>query len=144
MIPKPPEREAHVMLKHIVVVGLAIGLVGACISILPAYGQKSTEVFIPIGQSPGVSGKLSVIGEIRSIDRAMGLVTIRGEEAEHSAKITDKTKIWLDRSAMKKSSLRGSLTDCRKGLRCEIKYAYDGATRTDVAEWIKIQVSDSD
>lgn len=128
------------MLKHLVVAALVL----VTFVILPVYGQKSTEVFIPIGKSPGVSGKYSVIGKIRSIDSATRILTISGEDGEHSARITEETKIWLDKSEMKVTSKPGSPADCREGRWCEIKYASDDPTRTGVAEWIKIRVGDSD
>jgi hypothetical protein len=34
----------------------------------PAYAQKATEQFIPIGQSPGISGVETRIGEIVASD----------------------------------------------------------------------------
>ncbi len=127
------------MFKRLAAVGLAIGIL-LTVSI---YAQKSTEVFIPIGESPGLSGKYSVIGEIRSFDCANQILTIRGEDGEHRARVTDKTKIWLDSSEIKKTNVEGSTADCQAGRRCEIKYVYDGANRTEDAEWIKIRVSES-
>ena len=127
------------MFKRFAAVGLAIGIL-LTVSI---YAQKTTEVFIPIGESPGLSGKYSVIGEIRSFDCANQIVTIRGEDGEHRARVTDRTKIWLDSSEIKKTNEEGSTADCQAGRLCEIKYVYDGANRTEDAEWIKIRVSES-
>ena len=128
------------MLKRLATVGLAIGIL-LTVSI---YAQKSTEIFVPIGESPGLSGKYSVVGEIRSFDCANRIVTIRNDDGEHSARVTDTTIIWMDGTEIKKTNREGSVTDCRAGRLCEVKYVYDGANRTGDAEWIKIRVSASD
>ena len=112
----------------------AIGLLGA-----PAHAQKATEVFIPIGQSPGVSGLSSVIGAVESCDQASRVITISTEKERHTAMLTDETAIYLDRSAAKKGGAVGSRSDCQKGRRIEVKYVYQGGKRTTRAEWIKIQ-----
>jgi hypothetical protein len=104
------------------------------------HAQKATEMLIPIGQSPGVSGILSVIGTIASCDTAAGTVTVSTEKEQHTARLTEETKIYLDRSAAKKVGPLGSRSDCQKGRRIEVKYVYEGKTRTPTAEWIKIQI----
>jgi hypothetical protein len=103
-----------------------------------AHAQEATEVFIPIGQSPGVSGITSVIGTVESCDWATGIV-ISTDKGRQTATLTDETKIYLDRSAAKKSGAEGSRSDCRKGRRVEVKYVYKGKARTATADWIKIQ-----
>lgn len=104
-----------------------------------AQAQRATEVLIPIGQSPGVSGISSVIGTIVSCDPSNGIVTISTEKEQHAATLTKETKIWLDRSAKRISGAVGSRTECQKGRRIEVKYIYEGETRSPRAEWIKIQ-----
>jgi hypothetical protein len=116
------------------VIMAAVGLL-----VMSAHAQKATEVLIPIGQSPGVSGILSVIGTIASCDHADGIVTISTEKEQHSARLTQETKVYLDRSAAKKGGTLGSRSDCQKGRRIEVKYVYEGKSRTATAEWIKIQ-----
>ena len=102
------------------------------------HAQEATEVFIPIGQSPGVSRIKSVIGTIVSCDWASGIV-VSTEKEQQTATLSDETKIYLDRSAAKKSGAEGSRSDCQKGRRVEVKYVYKGDKRTSSAEWIKIQ-----
>jgi len=104
-----------------------------------AQAQRATEVLIPIGQSPGVSGISSVIGTIASCDQRGGAVTISTEREQHMATLSTETKIYLDRSAAKKSGTVGSRSDCQKGRRGEVKFVYEGGTRTARVEWIKIQ-----
>ena len=43
---------------------------------LEASGQQATEMFIPIGQSPGLSNKGNVIGTLESVDPGKQMVTI--------------------------------------------------------------------
>jgi hypothetical protein len=102
------------------------------------HAQEATEVFIPIGQSPGVSRIKSVIGTIVSCDWASGIV-VSTENEQQTATLTDETKVYLDRSAAKKSGTECSRSDCQKGRRVEVKYVYEGETRSARAEWIKIQ-----
>lgn len=116
-------------------------IVAATINLLApqSHAQKATEVFIPIGRSPGVSGISSVIGTIASCDLASGMLTIATGEGQHTARLTTETKIYLDRSAAKEGGTLGSPSDCQKGRRSEVKYVYEGGTRTGRAEWVKIQ-----
>jgi hypothetical protein len=104
-----------------------------------AHAQKATEVLIPIGQSPGVSGITSVIGVIASCDPAKGTLTISTEKEQHTATLTEETKIYLDRSASKQGGVLGSPSDCQKGRRSEVKYVYEGGKRTPRVDWIKIK-----
>jgi hypothetical protein len=117
-------------------------IVAATVSLLGtrSHAQKATEVLIPIGQSPGVSRISSVIGTIASCDPAAGIVTIASEDGQHTARLVKETKIYLARSAAKGSGALGSPADCQPGRRSEVKYVYEGGTRTERAEWIKIQV----
>jgi hypothetical protein len=128
------------MIKRFVAFGLLLGLV----MISVAYGQKATEIYIPIGKSPGLSGKYSVIGEIASFNEDSKTLTIRHDGVEYSAKITEETKIWLDKSEIRQTNEVATPADCQAGRLCEIKYVYDGETRTSKAEWIKIQISRAD
>lgn len=105
----------------------------------PAYPQKATEQFIPLGQSPGASGKLTWIGEIVGTDVPKRTLSIGEAQGAHTVKITDKTRIFLDRSKLKKSNLTGTIADLQKGRRAEVKY--DGPGPTPEADWIKVEIS---
>jgi hypothetical protein len=116
-------------------VGLAIALLGA---ISHVHGQKETELYIPIGQSPGLSQKHTSIGEIAEVDPRAKTVTIADPAGRRTVKITEKTRIWLDRSKLKRTNLAGSFADLQKGRRAEVKY--EDPQRRDVAEWVKVEV----
>ena len=115
---------------------------GAVIALLSstafAHGQKATEQFIPVGQSPGMSGKLTSIGEVAGVDARAKTVTIVEPAGKRTVKITDKTRIWLDRSKLKQTNVAGSFADLQKGRRVEVKYE-DPAQRA-IADWVKVEV----
>jgi len=104
-----------------------------------AHGQKSTERYIPIGQSPGLSGKYTSLGLLTDVNAQTRSITIADSTGPKTIRITDTTRIWLDRSKIKKSNLMGRFTDLVKGRRVEAKYQYPD--RKDVAEWVKVEIS---
>jgi len=112
-------------------------LIAALVGIPPAHGQEATERYIPIGQSPGVSGKLTSIGEITEVDPRERTVTIAEPAGRHTVRITDKTRIWIDRSKLKLTSVTGSFGDLQTGRRVEAKYE-DPASR-EAADWVKVE-----
>jgi hypothetical protein len=105
---------------------------------LEASGQQATEMFIPIGQSPGLSNKGSVIGPLESVDPGKRLVTISSPSGAQTVVITDRTLIWLDRSEQKQPNQNGAINDLQKGRKVEVKIR-KGEPKA-VAEWIKVQV----
>ncbi|MDH3593839.1 MAG: hypothetical protein OEU09_07435 [Rhodospirillales bacterium] len=95
-------------------------------------GQMMTEQFIPIGQSPGLSSTHTDIGEIETVDPAARRITLGGR----SIAVTARTRIWLDRSALRQANVTGGFADLRQGRRAEVKY--EDAARRVSAEWIKV------
>lgn len=110
-----------------------------------AYAQKATEIYIPIGQSPGLSDHYSKIGTVTSIDEAAGtLVVTDSLENTYSVEITDSTRIWLDKSRLKKRNETGTISDIKNGLLVEVKYNLaEDSTYAQTAEWVKVQVTES-
>ena len=104
-----------------------------------ANAQETTEQFIPVGQSPGISGTYSYIGEIQAVDAQARTVTVAGPEGARTIKVTDETRIWLDRSQQRQSNTVGDMSDLQTGRRCEVKYT-DYDTKEEAA-WIKVVVS---
>lgn len=115
-----------------------VGFVVVCTG-TAAHAQKSTEQFIPIGMSPGVSHKTTSIGLVDTLVMQERMVTVREQAARRTVKITDKTWIWLDRSKLKLPNLRGRLADLQRGRRVEVKFA-DPETRL-LAEWVKVEMT---
>jgi hypothetical protein len=101
-----------------------------------AAAQKSTEMFIPIGQSPGLAGKTS-IGTIESVNvETQELVVIDGG-VRRTIHCNELTRVWVDRSAEKRPNETGSLASCRAAQRVEVKFV-DNAKDSGLAEWIKV------
>jgi hypothetical protein len=109
--------------------------------IAPAAAQQATEQFIPIGKSPGESGRRTLLGEVESFDAATRTLTIAAPGGKQTVKLTDQTRIWLDQSKRKLSALKGAAADLRKGAKVEVKYK-DSESKT-TAEWIKIERADN-
>lgn len=103
-----------------------------------AHAQESTEQFIPVGQSPGISGTYSYIGEIQAIDAEARTVTVEGPQGVRTIKVTEETRIWVDRSQRRQTNLVGDMSDLQVGRRCEVKYTDYEAK--DEADWIKVVV----
>ncbi len=104
-----------------------------------SFGHKQTEQFIPIGQSPGLSDKYTFIGIIKKVDMRNKLLKIKGEDETRQVRFNTKTRVWLDRSKIKMTNLRGHLGKIRKGQRIEVKYI-DHKRKRD-AEWIKVEIT---
>ena len=105
---------------------------------LDVSGQQATEMFIPIGQSPGVSNEGSVIGTLESVDQGRRSITIVSLSGAQTVGITDRTMIWLDLSQQKQPNRNGAINDLQQGRKVEVKVHKDESTV--VAEWVKIQV----
>jgi hypothetical protein len=116
----------------LVIVVVALG--GA----VEAFGQEATEMYIPIGQSPGVSNKSSLLGTIESVDPGKRTLTVSGPAGTRKFQITDRTAIWIDRSAQKQRNQTGALADLQPGRKVEIK-PDEGAGQA-FAKWIKVQL----
>jgi len=123
------------MANHIKIIVLSIIL---CWVSYDIYAQKETEVFIPVGMSPGVSGKYSVIGRVESVNWSDSSVTISQEGGLKNVKITRDTKIYLDRSKLKLTNRKCSMSDCKPGRLVEAKYK-DNKPGSSI-EWLKVQL----
>ena len=87
--------------RNVVWLAVAVLLLAAATA---AHGQRLTEMFIPIGESPGLSGKHTIIGTISAVDAKTRIITCVYGSETITAKVTDRTRIWLDRSKAKLSS----------------------------------------
>jgi hypothetical protein len=116
--------------RALVAVALA-GLAGA------TAAQQATERYIPLGQSPGVSGKVAMMGTIVGYEGEHLIVTSPAYSAPQRVRMMPATRIWLDRSAAQQTNLSGAVSDLRPGRRVEIRFR--DAARRDSAEWVKVQ-----
>lgn len=117
----------------------AIKTVLAAIAMLvvsAGIAQQTTEKFIPIGMSPGISGKLSYRGEVVAVDAGAGSFSMQSDGATRTISMDSSTKIWLDRSKIKKPNADGNFGDLKSGLQIEVMYRLDNQL---LADWIKIE-----
>jgi hypothetical protein len=104
-----------------------------------AWAQKATEIFIPIGQSPGLSGKHTMMGRIQSLnasDRSMTVIDAAGTTT--TVRPDPRTQVWLDRSKLKLPNRKGDYADYRKDMTVEVKYR-NNERAAGVVEWVKVQ-----
>src|ERR1700704_4209040 len=103
-----------------------------------ARSQKTTEVFIPIGKSPGASGKTTKMGKVESVRTQDYSVTMMlDDQTKATIKIEKSTAIYLDKSIQKQPNTRGKWEDIKPGLLMEAKYS---EINKSTCEWIKVQV----
>lgn len=116
---------------------LAMAAVALSAFVAPHTGaaQEATEQFIPVGRSPGLSGIQTVIGNVEAVDAEAATVTVEGVPP---VRITERTRIWLDRSQIGETSTVGTLEDVQVGRRIEVKFV-DNEAREE-ADWIKVVI----
>lgn len=102
--------------------------------------QQQTEIYIPIGESPGVSGSYSDVGRIVGFDENSRMLTLAHGNGTRPVHITGDTDIWLDRSAARQRNITGGVSDLVPGRRAEVKYT--DATGRQSAAWVKVEVGD--
>lgn len=120
-----------------IITAIAVATLCLCASGI-AMGQQQTERFIPLGQSPGVSGKLSDIGAIVAFDAATDTLEVDVQGARRAVHISDDTRIWLDRSKQRLTNLDGGPGDLKQGSLVEVRYLDPAERRT--AAWVKVEV----
>src|SRR3989449_576610 len=88
---------------------------------LAASAHEMTERYIPVGQSPGLSGKYTVIGKIQSVNAREQICSVASAAGTVNVRITERTKIWLDRSLLRQPNVKGTIADLKPGLTVEVK-----------------------
>ncbi len=115
-----------------------VALLGS--SAASAFAQKATEMFIPIGQSAGLSGKHTLLARVQSVNEAQRSLTVLHDGTAYTAKLGAMTPVWLDRSSLKQANSVGSLSDVKPGMTVELKYQKNNRGAGD-AEWVKVQMA---
>lgn len=108
-----------------------------------ADAQKMTEIYIPIGQSPGLAGytKIGTVASVNIPDNTFILTD--SLQHDYSVQLTDSTSIWLDRSRMKEQNRTGTIKDIQEGRLAEVKfYLAPDSTYLEAAEWVKIRITE--
>jgi len=103
---------------------------------MPAAAQRATERFIPLGESPGLSGTRTDMGVIVSADAQANTVTFGAGGEQHTVRLTPQTNIWIDRTRYGKPNLSGRFEDLMAGRAVEVRYA--DPTARETAAWIKV------
>jgi hypothetical protein len=124
------------MSKHLTIIGIICFLVLGAFS---ARAEKSTELYIPIGQSPGLSREYTVLGKIDQVNLQNRTLKMSGASGSYTVKLTESTSIYLDRSKVKRTNTYGNLADCKPGDTVEVKF--EDNSRNKPIEWIKVQKS---
>ena len=124
------------MTRHITIIGIICLLV---FSALSADAEKETELYIPIGQSPGLSGEYTVLGKIDQVNPGDQSIKMTGTSGSYTVKLTKSTFIYLDRSKVKRTNTYGTLADCKAGETVEVKFVDN--SRNKPIEWIKVEKS---
>lgn len=101
-----------------------------------SFGQQTTEQYIPIGESPGISDKYSYIGSIVLVDEQTRTIVVESNRGTKTIRVTPTTRLWMDRSKGKRTSTVASYHDCKIGRTVEVMYDHDDH---GVAVWIKIE-----
>jgi hypothetical protein len=122
------------MLKYITILTLIIISMAGVLSV---QASKSTELFIPIGQSPGLSGEFTVIGTIDQVDSQNQIILVQNSFDDYTVTIAESTKFYLDRSKAQLTNVRGTFADCGAGDTVEVKFMDNDLSQP--AEWIKIE-----
>lgn len=105
-----------------------------------AHGQRETERYIPIGQSPGVSGKATRVGAIEAVDAGARTFSLATDEGRFEIAVPPGARIWLDRSRGRQSAQSGEFGDLKIGRRVEVRFAEPA--RKGPAGWIKVEVAE--
>jgi hypothetical protein len=107
------------------------------VSVSSAYAEKSTELYIPIGQSPGLSGEFTITGKIDQVNSQNQTITLLDASSTYTVKLTEHTFIYLDKSKVQLINTHGTLVDCKVGDTIEVKWKDDDPAKP--AEWIKVE-----
>ncbi len=86
------------------------------------WAQQATEIYIPIGKSPGVSETRTIIGSVVSVSAPNQSFTVAEGEEHYTVKVDKTTDIWLDNSALKIGNQNGSFDAVQPQRRVEVKY----------------------
>ncbi|HJR70356.1 MAG TPA: hypothetical protein VKA43_09980 [Gammaproteobacteria bacterium] len=104
-----------------------------------ATAQHLTEQHIPVGAYPELVGVDVTVCTIVAVDPRERTITVQKDGSEQRFRVTDDTKIWLDRSRLAQPAVGGNLADVAPGLAAEIRSV--GPEQPDAAYWVKVQIT---
>lgn len=100
-----------------------------------AAAHQETELYIPIGKSPGISHVKSQIGRIQSLSASGDGVTLLVQDRAVYVAFDKTTKIYLQYAAPGQRNRLGTYADCQADRTAEIHVGDDGKLR-----WIKVEM----
>ena len=113
-------------------------VVSACLTTV--WGQNATELYLPLGRSPGVSAKLSLIAKIAEVNAQDQALTVTGASGARTIYISEYTQIFIDNSTLRQANRYGSFSDFKPGMMIEVRFEADKSHRP--AQWIKLQIDE--
>ena len=125
-------RKAQIMTGLNKALGLSVLVAAATL----AHGQEATERFVPIGQSPGQSGKTTTVGTVQAVNPQARSLSVAADGKVVTLGWSERTRIWLDRSRQQQGALKGSASDLQVGRRVEVKTS---KKESGQADWIKVE-----
>lgn len=117
---------------------LCLGLLLALSAL--AHAQQAMEMYIPIGESIGVSNTSSIIGKVVMVDQQNKKLMVNSASKTFTFALPDKTPVWQDRSKAGGTNQIGSAADLKAELTVEVKYQESTLGPSLTAEWIKIEM----
>lgn len=103
------------------------------------HGHEMTEKYIPVGAYPELAGKYKGVGTIMSVNERARTFILKVDSGVQEFEVTDRTKIWLDKSLLKKTNVDGIFSDLKTGLKAEVSVF--GPRQMRVAKWLKVQIT---
>lgn len=97
------------------------------------FSHPATELYIPIGKSPGVSNVKSYIGRIQSLRETDNGFLMTVEDAVSRIDVDESTKIYVDTGRGRKNRI-GTREDCEVGRTVEVYLHASG-----IAYWVKVR-----
>ena len=125
------------MVKYATAIGVVLAVLAGPSA---AFAQKTTERYIPIGQSPGLSGEYTKIGNIEAVSAQEQTLTMLDPSGSYSVQLAEDTHIWLDKSKMGSANEVGAVSDLQAGQRIEVKYKDNDPQ--GAAEWVKVEITE--
>ena len=103
-----------------------------------AFAEKTTELYVPIGKSPGLSHKFTLVGRIVEVNSQEQTLSVTGVSGTYTVHTTEYTLIYLDKSRLRQPNRYGSFSDFKAGMLVEVRY--EAGKKHRPAEWIKLQI----
>ena len=102
---------------------------------MSAAAHQETELYIPIGQSPGISHVKTQIGRIQSLSAAGNGMTILVDGRPVYVAFGEAAKIYLQYAEPGQRNRLGTYADCQADRTAEVYVGDDGRLR-----WIKVRM----